>query len=358
MAGRLSWGLMDQAVSSLTNAILGVYVARMLGAVQFGAFGLAYVTYAFVLNASRGLSTDPLMVRFSGADLPIWRRAVKDCTGTAMCVGLVAGSFVLGIAILLHGATREAFLALGLTLPGLMLQDSWRFSFFALGRGSRAFLNDMVWAVVLVPAMLLLRATGHANVFFCVLAWGGSAAAAAAIGPLQAHVMPKMSRTLSWLSKHRDLGPRYMAEGLSDSVANQLRSYGLGLMLGLAAVGYLQAAITLIGPMTIVFTGTSLVLIPEAARVLRRSPKHLLLFCQLTSVGLAGAGLAYGIVMLVALPKGLGSTLLGHMWRPTYPLMVPAILVLSARDWGPVQAQVCMPWVPRAVACAGRSFQG
>ena len=28
-------------------------------------------------------------------------------------------------------------MALGLTLPGLMLQDSWRFAFFALGRGSQ-----------------------------------------------------------------------------------------------------------------------------------------------------------------------------------------------------------------------------
>ena len=58
-------------------------MARTLGAAQFGAFSLAYVTYSFALNASRGLATDPLMVRFSGTDLPTWRRAVANCTGTA-----------------------------------------------------------------------------------------------------------------------------------------------------------------------------------------------------------------------------------------------------------------------------------
>ena len=66
---RLGWGVADQVVSSLTNFAVSIYVVHALGAVQFGAFSLAYVTYGFALNASRGLATDPLMVRFSGADL-------------------------------------------------------------------------------------------------------------------------------------------------------------------------------------------------------------------------------------------------------------------------------------------------
>ena len=65
---RMGWGLADQIVSSLTNFAISIYVVHSLGAVQFGAFSLAYVTYGFALNASRGLATDPLMVRFSGID--------------------------------------------------------------------------------------------------------------------------------------------------------------------------------------------------------------------------------------------------------------------------------------------------
>ena len=145
-----------------------------------------------------------------------------------------------------------------------MLQDSWRFSFFALGRGNQAFLNDVVWAVVLAPTMLILRLVGHMNVFYAVLAWGGSATVAAAVGPLQARALPKLSHALSWLSETRDLGPRYMAEGIASPLATQLRSYGLGFMLGLASVGYVQASVTLIGPVTIMFLGMSLVLYRRA----------------------------------------------------------------------------------------------
>ena len=234
---RLGWGLADQVVSSLTNYAVGIYVVHALGAVQFGAFSLAYVTYAFALNASRGLATDPLMVRFSGTDLPTWRRAVTDCTGTAAVMGLVTGACVVAAAGVLSGVVGSAFLALGLTLPGLLLQDSWRYSFFALGRGSRAFVNDTVWALTLIPALVVLRATHHADVFWVVFAWGITATIAAAVGPIQARVIPRLAGARRWVSQHRDLGPRYLAEGTSQSASVQLRAYSIGSCPGPGRAG-------------------------------------------------------------------------------------------------------------------------
>jgi O-antigen/teichoic acid export membrane protein len=317
-------------MSSISNFAVNIYVARTLGAVQYGAFGLAYVTYGFALNASRGLATDPLLVRFSGTNVPTWRRAVTRCSGTATAVGLSTGAIILAAAALLSGTVRLAFLALGLTMPGLLLQDSWRYSFFALGRGSQAFLNDTVWALALVPALILLRKTGHANVFWFVLAWGGAATVAAVMGPLQARTAPLLSGAWEWMSRHRDLGPRYLAEGTANSASSQLRNYGVGLVLGLATVGYVQAATTLMGPFMVIFFGMGLVTLPEAARILRRSPRHLPHFCLLVSGGLAVLGLAWGVVLLVAIPRGLGHLMLGSLWIQTYPLVWPTtILVLG-----------------------------
>jgi O-antigen/teichoic acid export membrane protein len=316
----------DQVVSSLSNFAVSIYVVHALGAVQFGAFSLAFVTYGFVLNASRGLATGPLMVRFSGTDLPAWRRAVTDCSGTAVLVGLVAGACMLAAATVLSAAVGGAFLALGLTLPGLLLQDSWRYSFFALGRGSKAFVNDAIWALTLLPALAVLRMTGHADVFWLVFAWGVTGNIAAAVGPWQARVVPRLAGTWRWVSEHRDLGPRYLAEGTSQNGATQIRAYSIGLVLGLAALGSVQAAATLFGPMTILLLGMSLVDVPEAARVLRRSPRHLPLFCLVITGGLSVAGFGWGIFLLVAIPRGFGSWLLGPIWRQTYPLILPTML--------------------------------
>jgi O-antigen/teichoic acid export membrane protein len=281
------------------------------------------VTYSFALNGSRGLATDPLMVRYSGTDVGKWRRATASCTGTATLTGLVTGVCVLLAALVMSGAPRLAFLALGLTLPGLLLQDSWRFSFFALGRGGHAFLNDTVWAVVLFPALIVLKKTGHATLFSFVLVWGLSACVAALVGPLQARVLPRLQDGLAWVFRHRDLGFRYMAEGISSSGSTQLRNYGIGLILGLAALGYVQAVSTLMGPFLVVFFGMGLVTLPEAARQLRRSQRHLAIFCLLISVGLCVLGIGWSTLLLVVLPKGLGYRVLGSLWRPTYPLIVP-----------------------------------
>ena len=226
-------------MSSLTNFLLSIFVARSLGAAQFGAFGLAYVTYGLAINASRGLSIEPLLIRFSGTIPPTWRRATAHSTGTALLVGLVTGAFALGAARLVGGTTGLAFAGLGLTLPGLMLQDAWRYAFFALGHGRDAFINDTVWAVVLLPSLVILRMTGHANVFWFVIAWGAGANVGAAIAPFQARVVPNLVGATEWLSRHRDLGPRYLLENTGGNVSATLRSYSVSYILGLAAIGYI-----------------------------------------------------------------------------------------------------------------------
>jgi O-antigen/teichoic acid export membrane protein len=329
VSGRFSWGIADQAVSTLTNFLLSIYVARTLGAAQFGAFSLAYLTYGFAINASRGLSIEPLLIRFSGTDLATWRRATAGCTGTALIVGLFTGACANMLG-LIGGPIGHAFLALGLTLPGLLLQDSWRYSFFALGRGYHAFINDTIWAVIQIPALVLLKVTGHASVFWFVLAWGLAACVGAAIGALQARVAPNPAGALKWLIQHRDLGPRYLLENTGGNAADTLRSYTVSSVLGLDAVGYVQAANVLMGPFKVIYFGMGMITIPEAARLLRDSPRRLPLFCVAVSAMLTMLALVWSAALLVALPRGLGHLVLGAIWRPSYPLVLPAALSIMA----------------------------
>jgi O-antigen/teichoic acid export membrane protein len=236
---------------------------------------------------------------------------------------------VLAVAACVHGDTKEALTALGLTLPGLLLQDSWRYAFFVARRGGQAFLSDAVWATSQIPALLLLRMSGNRSVFWFVLAWGGAATVAAAVGMWQARVVPRLTGIEHWLSDHRDLGGRYAASEIISSGASQVRNTILGSMLGLAAIGYVQAAGTLMGPFMVIFYGIGLVTIPEAVRVLRRSPPRLPLFCVGVGCGLAVAALIWGMLLLLALPRGLGELMLGSIWRPTYVLVLPQTIAVT-----------------------------
>ena len=315
-------------MSSLSNFAVNIYVARLLGAEQYGIFSVIFVTYAFALNASRGLATDPLMVRFSHVDRRTWRRVVAASTGTTVSVGLVLGAAVLVAAAVLGGRLGLAFVALAVALPGLLLQDGWRFAFFSCGRGAQAFLNDLVWLAVVIPALVALQLAHAANVFWSVLAWGGAATVAAAVGMLQAGVVPRLRQTRQWLTQQRDLGFRYMVEGTTNSASSQLRTYGIGLLLGLAAVGYVQAANTLMAAVVVLVNGTGLILLPEATRIWRDSAERLVRFCAVISVSYTALAALWCVFLLIGLPLGLGQALLGSIWRPTYPLVLPTALAV------------------------------
>ena len=325
---RIGWGLGDQAVSSVTNFAVASTVAHLLGARELGAYSLAFVTYAVALNMSRGLATDPLLVRLGGADHNSWRTAVAQCTGTALIVGVAGGAVVIGAALLVAPPIRGALLALGVTLPLLLLQDSWRFAFFVAGRGDRAFVNDLVWAATLLPALTFVALTGHRTAFGFVLAWGCSAGVAAFLGWRQTRVTPRPSHIRAWLNTHRDLNVRFMAEGMLGSLAGQLRAYGTGAALGLVAVGYLQVVMTVMGPFQILLFGIGAVIIPELASHIRRPNRSILRPCLLLGMSLASVAVAWGVVVWVLLPHGLGQVLVGDIWQHAHAFVPLAVLGL------------------------------
>ncbi|MEU3623433.1 hypothetical protein BS329_28735 [Amycolatopsis coloradensis] len=328
MAGRLSWGLGDQAVSSITNFVVGLFVARSLGTFAFGMFSLAWVSYGVVLNLSRGLTTDPLMVRFSGVSTGSWRTATAKATGTALSAGVVAGVISVLAGLVVGGPIGGAFVALGIVIPTLLLQDAWRFTFFAAGHGKKAFVNDVVWGIALIPALFIAHRWFDTVVAF-ILAWGLSGAVAAGYGALQAGVRPDPRGTLEWLKRHRDLGARYVVENVSNAGSTQLRMYGLGAIAGLASVGAVRGAELLLGPFFALLMGLSLVTVAESARVLQRAPHRLRNFCAVLGAGQAVAALLWGLALLLV-PDDAGRFVLGDVWDPASQLILPVTIGIAA----------------------------
>ena len=324
---RLGWGVADQVVSSISNFVLGIVVARSLGAEGFGSFSLAFITYAFILSGSRGLSTDPLLVRFSGPPSPEWRRAVSASSATAAALGAVAGAGCVVIGLLLPGHLGGSFVALGIGLPALLLQDSWRFAFFAAGRPAQALINDLVWGVALLAALGMLLVTDEITAVTCVAVFGATAAVAAGVGYIQCRIRPAPSRVGSWLFDHRSLGARYFVENVAAGASRQIRFIALGALAGLATVGIVRGAELLMGPFLVMLMGVSQVAVPEASHVMTAAPRKLARFCLGLGAALAVLAGLWGLFVLIVLPMGLGSLLLGPIWAPAADLL-PALVVL------------------------------
>jgi O-antigen/teichoic acid export membrane protein len=330
---RLGWGVADQGMSSLSNFALGLFVARSFGASNFGAFTLAFVTYTVVINATRGLATDPLLVRYSGNQDARWRRAASEASGAALLVGLAVGALCVLLGLVIPDPIGPVLVALGVGLPGLALQDSFRFAFFACGRASAAFLNDLFWTVLLVAALAVLYQRGDGSAARCLLAFGITATLAGLLGMLQARTVPRPAAAPSWLRAHRELSVRYLIENVSSSGSSQLRSVILGAVAGLAAVGYVRASEILMGPFLVVLMGISQVAVPEASRVFHRDYRHLTRFCFALGGVQAAAAVIWGVLLMTVFPLGPGPFVLKELWMPTQSLLPAITLTVAAASF-------------------------
>jgi len=130
---RMIWTFADQALSSLANFALSIVVAREVSASEFGSFSLMLVTFTFLIGLGKAVIGDPYVIRFTDADLATRRRASRQATGAAIAFGVLAGLLCSIASIFLDRASAMGILGLGIAMPGLMLQETWRSAFFAEG---------------------------------------------------------------------------------------------------------------------------------------------------------------------------------------------------------------------------------
>ncbi|HEY3561731.1 MAG TPA: hypothetical protein VGL05_29905 [Kribbella sp.] len=334
IAARLGWGIADQAVSSIGNFLLGVFVARLLGATGLGALGLAFLAYSVALNCSRALSTDALMVRYSVSGDTNRRQAVAAASGVAVLVGVAGGLIcvLLGIALKLKTPGSEpgnAFVALGIVLPGLTLQDSWRSAFFAAGQGAKTFVNDTVWTILMLTVLFAGRYLDF-GITAALLTFGGTAAVAGLYGIRQAGVLPRPAGAIGWLRSHSDLGPRFLVENVVLGAGGQIRTLIVAASGGLAAAGAIRGAEMLVGPVAALLMGVGQVAVPEAARALTRGGRALWRLSAALSGGLSAIALAWGVVILVVFPLGIGELVLGSVWADARTLVLGVIISAAA----------------------------
>ena len=326
---RAGWGIADQGLSSLTNFALNVAVARAVGATEFGAFGIAFATYLLALGLGRSWDTEPLTVRFSGTSWAQMEQAAKSATGAMLVVGVSGGLLCATAGLLMGGrAVGGAMVALGFSLPGLLLQDAWRQIFFAASRGRSAFINDLVWAIVLSGALVISIDRSIESAHWFIAAWGASATVAALVGMWQARFIPNPFTAVDWWKTHRDLGIRYVGEFLAMVGATQLVIYGTGLVVGLAAVGALRAAQAVLGPVQVLLQGIWLFALPDQVSRLRRSVERFREVALLLSVVLCGAALLVGAIAYM-LPREVGESLFGETWAAARLVVIPMALALA-----------------------------
>lgn len=322
---RASWTVADHVLSSLSNFALSALVARGSSPETFGRFTLVFTLYLLALGVSRALGAEPLLSRFSAAFR--WE-AGAAVTGLAVALG-AAAAVALGLAAALAPAgVRELLVALALILPGLLLQDAWRYVFFAEGQPRRAMLNDLVWLLSQAVVFSLLVLSHRTDALALCLGWGATGGLAAIFGCLQARLLPRPRAAWRWIREQRDLAVRFLAESMALVGSGQLVVYGVGASAGLAALGALRSGQIVFGPVQMLLTATLAVAIPEGSRLVRSHPRAVPIAYACLVLSLVGACAAWGIVV-VALPDPWGLALLRDNWTASQSVL-PGLAVSMA----------------------------
>lgn len=322
VSGRAGWGLVDQSLSSLTNFGIGILAAASMGAQQFGTFALIFGAYTAITGVSAGLTSVPLTIRFSAAAGDRLTHASRASVGAALGLGVLAAIGFIAAAVIVGGSTASSLLAMGLVLPGLLTQDTWRYVFMARGRPVLAAANDGCWAVLQLIGLLSLILLTRVTVSSLVLVWGGAATAAAAFGVWQAGIWPAIRRGPCWLKTQWDLAARYAIETAAIRMGPFLVLAGVGAVAGVKAVGALRGAQLLVATLpNLLFTGIGFVAVPEGVRLVEAHRSGLARVVRTVSAVAVFATLAW---CAVAIGGSLlfGRQLLGQTWSLARPLLV------------------------------------
>jgi hypothetical protein len=319
------WTLADQAISSATNAAISFLIARQVTDVEYGAFGIAYTLFAIVIGLCRGATCMPLSMFYSGASPSSFRSAASATTGSSFVFGVGIGIGFVGVGLVVGGPVGSALTAMGVVLPGLLLQDAWRYVFFAMGRPFGAFLNDLVWAVVQMLGIWLLVHRGVTESSPLLLAWGASALVAALIGIAQAGFWPSPGATRGWLAENRTDSTYLAAEFITVQGALQTSMLAIGAVGSLSTIGALQGARTLLGPTTVVGVGVVSFALPEFSKRTSMNVHAR----ERAAYALSGLVLVIGAawsLLFYFLPERYGHALLGDTWDGTKGILGLSIL--------------------------------
>lgn len=324
---RIAVGFADQALAGATNVLFGLLIARRFGPEGLGEFALVFACYVLALGACRALTSEPLVVRYSGAGEDQWAGATALAIGAAFAVGTFSGLVLLIVAPWLPGS-RGALTILALVLPFLMVQDTWRYTFTAAGKPEKALVNDLVWVVLFAPPVMLVPSlVGSLERVMSV--WGLAGLCAAFAGLVQAKVLPQMHGVVEWLRREYTLASRFLADYIATTGSSQLAVFGIAAVTSISTLGELRGAQLAFAPVGLLQAGAAFVGVPEGVRLAQSSPAKLKGFCGVIAGVMALSSFGW-IVLVYAVGDRTGPVLLGTAWPAAKLLTVPTALYVAA----------------------------
>jgi O-antigen/teichoic acid export membrane protein len=333
--------LLDQVMSSASNGLIVLAVARVASVNAFGAATLLFALAAAAMGIGRGAVGTPLMLAADRGTTEL-RREAGHATTAALLFGLVVSGAAVVCAHVLHVPHMGA--AFALAIPLLVIVDVFRYTLISASKPHLALLWDSVWALGSAALFVItLFRPDSLNGSTMVLMWAILAGVSAVGMALSYQLRPRFRGIGAWWRETYGSRLRYGIEaGLGQINVLIIISIATAL-IGASAAASLRGAATILSPLAILLSALPLMIIPEA---IRGGVPGSVVWRKLCRIGIPSSLLVIGIAWtLVLLPERVGQLILGDSWS-----LAKVVLPIIAFEY------VGLIWV--SIAMSYLRFQG
>jgi O-antigen/teichoic acid export membrane protein len=320
----------DQAISSASNLLFVVSVARTSNVQEFGAFSLAYLAYGLLLGVGRAMGGDILLLR--AEQQPKERGSdARRLLGLVLALGTIAGLIACSIAVSAGGTFGSTLFAFGALMPILLMQDALRYCLFARRTPALAAANDLTWlAVQVVATVALLTAVPQAGPAAIVLAWAAGAGAALGAGLWQARLTPTLRNVSTWFTQDRARVSSFFGDFAMQSGSTYAWAYLIAVIGKVEDVAAVRGGLLLFAPLDALFLSVRVVTLPALARYAAMGSSGLRRQARLIAALSATVAAAWAAAAL-SLPQEFGRAALGPTWDVVTPIIIPLALASVSR---------------------------
>jgi O-antigen/teichoic acid export membrane protein len=268
------FGILDQAVISAGNLLIGLLLIHLASKQSYGLYGIGYS----VIQAGVGIANALVLTQMT---VRAHEKESKEQYCLSMLIGLagiviigfaVAGSVVAGLFVARQISNEHAayISAIGLAIPGVLLLEYSRRLGYLRQSGRRVFLMDasftLIFLIGVVGIAFLEQGLGHVAV---LLTLGGAAALAGLTFLAQSRILSHGFRnpgaTRRALSEAWGNG-RWALLGVGVTwIQTQSYVYLLGIMLDAESVADANAARIFMAPAALVIVGINQAFLPRLA---------------------------------------------------------------------------------------------
>lgn len=309
---RVAFAVFGNGMFSLASFALSIAVARSSSVEEFGAFSFALVAYLFASGLMHAALTDTTLSRPD--DPATFTRACQR----ASLLGLVTAVVLVTWGAL---AGNDYLLIFGFAAHGVLMMDFLRTFDSAAGSAGRAMTATSLWALGSLSVSLIAIFVGlNPVVVFAAWAFSGALCGYATMAAVKAPLLPV------WQRERRDTQAAgyFSGDYLIGQGGIHLTTGLLGIVGDARVLGGVRGAGTLLGPMNLIATTASSLMLPFLARdnddpaQQRRS--------ALAAVAVQVAVLAPLLVVVQFIPDSLGEQLLGETWQVAALAILPLSL--------------------------------